>query len=287
MDDERARFGMPDLEFDPDLKVCPHCLGTGVVVEEADGERWMRRCECRESRERERALGAAGIPVRYRDYRLHTFKHEKPTLDRAYQAAKKFAADYPTVAKGLLFMGFPGLGKTHLAVGVLQLLAAGQGASCRFCDFSELLSALRTRYAFNSFDDYTLVKPLLDCDVLLIDDLGAMKIRDWTLDVLSYVVNQRYVTNKILIATTNFLDPESAAGAPAKYSELVTSNPESYGRTAPAPIPTPMGNRTEETLAERVGSRLRSRLFEMCDVVKIEGDDYRNPLTSSGLLREI
>lgn len=283
MDNDRMRFGMPDLEFDPDLKVCPHCLGTGVVVEEADGERWMRRCECREPRARERALGAAGIPNRYRDYRLHTFKHEIPTLDRAYQAAKKFAADYPSVTRGLLFMGQPGLGKTHLAVGILQLLAAGRGAGCRFCDFSDLLAALRTRYALNTFDDYALVKPLLDCDVLLIDDLGSMKIRDWTLDVLSYVINQRYVTRKVLIATTNFQDPEPAAAANEPYAELVTSNPDAYKASPPSAA----NMRADESLAERIGARLRSRLYEMCEVIRLEGDDYRNPLTSSGLLREI
>ena len=91
-----------------------------------------------------------------------------------------------------------------------------------------------------------------------------MKIRDWTLDLLSQVINHRYVNKRILIATTNYVDE------PAPTKEDITE----FGRK-------------EETLEDRIGPRLRSRLNEMCKIVPMRGIDFRETKYQPGLHTDI
>jgi DNA replication protein DnaC len=266
-EEDRLEFKLPDVEFDDDAEVCPKCLGAGVVVVEEDGVKRGRVCECQAARAAQRQLAAAGIPPRYRDCALDNFNtlagftHE--SIIRAKRLAERFVDNYPAVDAGLLFMGPVGVGKTHLAAGIVRALAERKGVDCRWCDFSDLLAEVKKRYAGSWFDEYAILEPLVAAELLLIDDLGSMKIRDWTLDFLSYVINQRYVNRRILIATTNYLDE-----APKE---------EVLGEFA----------RRDETLAERIGDRLRSRLLEMCKTVSLEGKDFRKEQRQTGILRNL
>ena len=95
----------------------------------------------------------------------------------------------------------------------------------------------------------------LDAEVLLLDDLGAHRVTDWVLDTVTAIITHRCNNEKALIATTNLPDP--AAG-----STVIQK--------------TPVGVDYRRTLADHVGERARSRLFEMCTVIKMPSvDDYR------------
>ena len=97
----------------------------------------------------------------------------------------------------------------------------------------------------------------LDAEVLLLDDLGAQRVTDWALDTVTSIITHRCNYRKPLIATTNMPDPE--AGSTTVLRNAVTNAPE-----------------YRETLSDRVGARGRSRLFEMCRVIKMPlVEDYR------------
>lgn len=257
-DEDRLTFHTEKFKIENGGDVCPECLGTGAVIVEEKGTRYARPCACRAAVVTARRRAAAGIPARYRECSLDNF-HVVPgiaddTTAGAKRLAARFVACYPAVDAGLLFMGPCGVGKTHLATAIINSLLTDKGVRCRFCDFADLLTEIKKAYAEMSFDESAFLAPLVQAEVLLIDDLGSMKIRDWTLDILSFVINQRYVRKKLIIATTNFLD-EAGPG--------------------------------EETLSDRIGPRLRSRLLEMCKTVLMLGKDWRREHSQVGLLRHL
>jgi DNA replication protein DnaC len=266
-DDDSLEFKLPDVEFDDDGDVCPKCFGAGVIVVEEGGVRYAKPCDCLRDRRTQR-FAALRVPSRYQHCTLDNFAlaegQSDPSLVAAHRLARRFVDRYPAVEAGLLFMGPFGIGKTHLAFGILQELVLTKNVTCRWCDFSELLAEIKRGYAGNAFDEHAVLHPLVDAEILMIDDLGSMKIRDWTLDLLSYVINQRYINKRLVIATTNFLDEPSSA-----YEVL--------GEFA----------RKDETLSDRIGPRLRSRLLEMCKTVLMQGGDWRQEKTQPNLLRHI
>lgn len=267
MEDDRLEFKLPDVEFDDDIEVCPKCFGAGVVVEEENGVSRARPCDCQRPRTTKRLLAAVGIPARYRECDLDNFNvvpgFTGESVVRAKRLAESFVDNYPDVDAGLLLMGPVGVGKTHLAAGIVKKITLQKNARCRWCDFADLLTEVKKRYAGSAFDEYALLDPLVAAEVLIIDDLGSMKIRDWTLDLLSYVINRRYVNRRLVIATTNYLDEPPKDETLAEFA------------------------RRDETLAERIGDRLRSRLLEMCKTVHVTGDDFRRKVHQDSLLRNI
>ncbi len=278
--DDALKINLPPLEVDAGAKVCPACLGAGVVVTREDGVERARPCECRNAGETARRLAAVGIPPKYRKCTLGNFftAGVEGSILNALGLVKNFGDKYPAVDGGLLLMGRWGLGKTHLAVGLINKLAEEKNAECRFCDFAALLAEIRRCYAGGSFDEYALLEPLVNAEVLLLDDLGSMKIRDWTLDILSYVINQRYVAQRLIVATTNYLD---TPGEPRDNNKSIFVGP-----TLDAPD-APRFAGADETLEDRIGLRLRSRLWEMCKTVQLVGDDFRKITQQKEILRYI
>ena len=224
------------------MSICPVCDGVGLVrVMDAAGKWVSRACECQEIEREERRLAAARIPQRYRDCTLDAFDPSYPRADdslgRALLTARKFVDAYPvdTAGRGLLFVGAAGLGKTHLAVGVLQRLVRERGVRGLFCDYRELL------------------KPVFAAEVLVLDDLGAQKPNEWVWDTVALILNTRYNDRQTTIITTNYADLPAGNGA--------KTDTERAAR--------------EPTLGDRIGDRMRSRLAEMCIRVEVKGEDFR------------
>ena len=86
--------------------------------------------------------------------------------------------------------------------------------------------------------------------MLVLDELGASKPTEWVQETMTHIINKRYNEKKITIFTSNYLD-QAVQGPITSY---------------------------DETLTERIGVRLRSRLYEKCRQIIFEGDDYRATL---------
>src|SRR6185437_13381516 len=138
------------------------------------------------------------------------------TLSRALLTARKFVDAYPvdTAGKGLIFVGSAGLGKTHLAVGVLQRLVRERGARGLFCDYRELLKNIQNSYnAQVNTTELELLKPVFAAEVLVLDDLGAQKPNEWVWDTVALILNTRYNDRLTTIITTNYPDLPAGGGS--------------------------------------------------------------------------
>jgi DNA replication protein DnaC len=228
---------------------CPKCLDTGMEIVAGKG---ARLCSCRNDDIRSNPFEKSRVPNRYLNCHLNSYKpdakHE--SQKRAVAYAMRFIKEFPAVDQGLLLMGPVGVGKTHLAVSILKGLTERGGFSCLFYEFGGLLKQIQDSYnSFTQTSELGVLIPVLTTDVLVLDELGASKPTDWVRDTMAHIINTRYNDQKHTIFTTNYLDARKG---------------------------------TEETLEDRIGIRLRSRLFEMCRTVEITGSDYRRNFNSPG-----
>jgi DNA replication protein DnaC len=243
------------------MTVCAICGGTGLVRVVDTAGNWVSHpCECQAAERERRRVQAAQIPARYMDCTLDAFDPSYPGADaslaRALQMARKFAETYPvdTAGRGLLFVGAAGLGKTHLAVGILRRLIQERGAKGLFCDYRELLKKIQNSYNPDvKTTELELLKPVFAAEVLVLDDLGAQKPNEWVWDTVALILNTRYNDRQTTIITTNYADQPAGGG---KQTDI-----ERAAR--------------EQTLGDRIGDRMRSRLAEMCVRVEMRGDDFR------------
>ena len=238
---------------------CEICRGTGFEIVSRDGREFARACTCRNTSRDERgdALSESRIPPRYEECQFSAFEAGTPALRSALERCLRFCAGYPYLGTtdeglGLLFTGDNGVGKTHLAVAVLHELSREKGVRGQFWDFQELLREIRNSYnPETKATELEVLAPVVDTDLLVLDDLGAWKMTDWMNDTLFYILNSRYLAKRSTIITTNYQDVDREAALAADHM------------------------RRKEFLVERIGQRLRSRLMEMCLVIKVEGTDYR------------
>ncbi len=175
-----------------------------------------------------------------------------------------FVRDYPGASeKGLLLMGPSGVGKTHLAVAALKELLR-RGHQGMFCDYRELLKEIQASYnPASESTEMAILEPIRTVEILVLDDLGASKPSAWVLDIIGLVLNARYNERRVTILTTNYFDEKPV--------------------TEPAPR-LPNGQRVvvkEDSLGDRIGARMRSRLYEMCRTVDVFAPDFRREIRQS------
>ena len=241
-------------------EVCPHCSGTGWRSIAGGSNSRVTRCNCRLQTRSQALLNAARIPKRYEHCELSNFEFDGSLrgLAAARMAACRFVEEYPVENAGLLLIGSIGVGKTHLAVGIIKELILSKGVSCLFYDYRELLKNIQNSYNDSvRATELEVLRPVFETEVLVLDELGAVKPTEWVWDTVALILNTRYNDNRTTIITTNFDD--KAAGL----------------------IAGPRGAAREETLGDRIGERMRSRLHEMCRIVKMEGDDFRQKFRSA------
>ena len=254
----------PDVST-PEQAVCPQCGGTGWKEVGSGGARRVTRCDCVVGSRAQRLLERARIPARYEHCEFDSFAPgyagPNPSLERALFEARKFVAEYPVESNGLLFIGTIGVGKTHLAVSILKELIAGKGVAGLFYDYRELLKQIQNSYnPSEPTTEMQVLRPIFDAEVLVLDELGAVKPTEWVWDTVSHILNTRYNDKRTTIITTNY--PDQAAGETAARRSF------SQSEAAKAAA-------RDQTLGDRIGDRMRSRLHEMCKAIEMQGEDFR------------
>jgi DNA replication protein DnaC len=288
---------------------CPICQGSGwkVVERNAEGAQalasaetaragaaageskmvWAVPCDCTTGNKAERVLAKARVPDRYRHCDFENFETDNEienasreqlaawnrSLAQAKLIVHRFAEEFSPVREmqndqGLLLMGPCGAGKTHLAVAALKEIVQ-RGHSGLFYDYRELLKEIQDSYnAESQSTEMGVLDPVLKAEILVLDDVGSSKPSLWALETVGHILNTRYNEKRVTILTTNFLDADAAI-APAPAARVA-------GMRAPT---------IEDSLTDRVGKRIRSRLYEMCRTIEISAPDYRKEIRNISRFR--
>ncbi|MEE8526099.1 MAG: ATP-binding protein, partial [Thermoanaerobaculia bacterium] len=234
--------------------VCPECGGRGWKVEPDGGAGMAVRCDCAK-----RELGAfylahAGIPERYLRCRLENFKPSvsadakiRQQLARAHKQCQLYVDSFLDLEEnrfresGLILIGPPGIGKTHLAVAVLIELIERYNLRGRFVDFTSLLHQIQSTFDSGSPESkHHVLDPVIKAEVLVLDELGSQKPTDWVKDTLYLIMNTRYTERRPTLFTSNYRLEAGGAGA---------DDPNA--------------------LASRLSPLLVSRLYEMAQPVRL------------------
>ncbi|MCP5049002.1 MAG: ATP-binding protein [bacterium] len=231
--------------------VCPKCSGTGWEMVRADDIEFARKCDCQAEDTNMRKAERANIPPRFLGAGLewgYQPDPKSPTQSKAKKAALKFIDDYPAVSKGLLFQGTIGLGKTSILCSIGYELIRTKGVEVYYIDWNDLVREMRSGEDHSTRDFAginQLINKLSQVELLLFDELGASRLSPWVYDNIYYLFNRRYNNNKITVCATNFHDRPNEGG---------------------------------ETLNQRVGERIRSRLYEMTVNIEVKGSDFRRKM---------
>lgn len=247
----------------PPKNACPVCEGMGWVLDNSkDGPR-AKRCSCYGERRVQALQAQAGIPKRYQNCTFKNFEdhdQESHTQRDALKIAKQFVQNYPVQEMGLLFIGDCGVGKTHLAVAILQELIQTKKAFCRFYDFRELIRDIQSTFTPESqLTESDILQPVFESAVLVLDELGAKRTSAWVEETVFYIINSRYNNKRLTIFTSNYPDVREEEDTRSAFFK-----------------------KEADSLVDRIGIRLRSRIYEMCKVVEVSGPDYRRVVKQAG-----
>ena len=273
------------------VKRCPACLGQASLTDHNKS----RPCASPSPRTIVGLLKEAQIPSRYMEAKLQDFIDGRGAKDNAYQSRQgyrpnarraphknegngaqvasrlqRWVNDFkPRGGRGLIIEGPVGVGKTYMLAALASALA-GRGFTVRFTDFFQLLGELRAGFSEGKADAAQLA-PLINVDVLVIDELGKGRGRDFDKTVLDQLVCGRYNQNKTIVASTNYqLRAKSGAQSYNINLDQDVSNSSDFA-------PDTFGG-----LEQRVGQRIYSRLCEMTTFIELQGNDYRKTQTGNG-----
>jgi DNA replication protein DnaC len=215
----------------------------------------------------EERIPNAGIPYKFLNASFENFAipRDNPVASTAltprFLEIRKYAREYnPALRKpGLLIIGSHGIGKTHLAVAAFKEILR-RGFDGVFFDYQTLLDRIQGSWNPTAgAAEREAYQTALDSPVLLLDDLGARRSIEWVEDTVTAILTHRCNNNKALIATSNLWVDQTLSG-----------------RVTAGGTP-----RYEKSLAEVIGRRAASRLYEMCRIVEMPDlPDYRPSITN-------
>jgi len=251
---------------------CKTCKSTGYIVEQDSFQRDLAIVcpDCEQIKQRVQLYNNSRIPRRYKNSHLKEKDRDTENeivfdlLESIFRLLPQRLNNQDIIEndaedlKGMVLMGPPGTGKTHLMTGFAYQCTIVHGISCIFQSFAELLSELRQGYS-DGKSDIEIIEPHLHTDILIIDDMGKGRNSDWELSILDMLISERYNRNQIIMVTTNFTENEENT-----LKEQIRNREKSESEQL-----------ITDTIRKRVGERIHSRLKEMCYFENLMGLDRR------------
>lgn len=205
-------------------KVQPHCKCEVQAWEQGINE----TAELKTKREIESRFSISNLGERFTDSTFDKFK-TLPGTETALEYCKTYAASFADYGcDSLLIWGPYGNGKSHLAAAAAHAVQTS-GKTVVFQTMPELLERIRQTFndRQNKETERDIMYALQNCDLLVLDDIGAEKVSDWVQDVLFRIVDGRYRQKKPILYTTNL--------KPSELKDKV--GPRIYDRIAETSIP--------------------------------------------------
>lgn len=212
-----SNFNIAEIVFD-----CPLCSDTGYV----NG----RICSCIKEATKKLAFQelSRNMPIyesRFDNFNLNYYPdteddsgvNPKKRITAIFKLCKDYVKDFnPASSQNLLFMGDSGLGKTHLTLAIVSGVIE-KGFNVIYGSAYNLFSAVENEhFSSEKGDSY---ENMLECDLLVIDDLGTEFSTSFTQSTLYGLVNSRILSGKPTIINTNL----SMAEIEKRYSPRISS----------------------------------------------------------------
>ncbi len=211
--------------FLDDSPICPKCGGTGYVGDQM--------CEClrelcRQEQKRELTSLLNAGNARFDQFRLDVYPDDyieeygcsaRKMMRLILNRCKRYAAGFAPGAENMLFTGGPGLGKTFLSACIARTVADG-GHSVVYETAIRLFGDFETaKFGDYSEENQSRTDKYLNCDLLIMDDLGSEMTTQFSMSALYTVVNTRLMEDRATIISTN-LTPDALQ---ARYTPAICS----------------------------------------------------------------
>lgn len=214
------------VEYLDDIYSCPKCRDSGVYEGGV--------CSCLEKLYNKELTKELGTLLQHGDESFERFDlnyydtapvggvSPRETMTMVLGACRKFADNFPAVSANLLFQGGTGLGKTYLSACIARVVA-NKGYSVCYDSAAAALEAFEVQ-KFSRDPEAgeaanARVRRMLDCDLMILDDLGTEMISSISTSALYTLLNTRLVNGKKIIISTNCSDEELQK----KYTQQIYS----------------------------------------------------------------